>query len=192
MSRFLGATLLAVTAAFAAKEPIPPERQVIALTPAEKKAALDFEARLKDYVSLHKKLEAALPKLAKDASPQDLDKNQRALGTAIKTNRAGAKRGDLFSPAIEALVKRTVKAVLAGPGGKTIEASIMDENPGIPDLRIDERYPDDVPLSTMPPQVLEPLPKLEEDMEYRFIGKRLILVDTHAHVIVDFTNDVLP
>jgi hypothetical protein len=44
----------------------------------------------------------------------------------------------------------------------------------------------------MPPPVLEPLPKLEEDLEYRFVGERLVLVDAHAHLIVDFTEDVLP
>ena len=33
---------------------------------------------------------------------------------------------------------------------------------------------------------------LTEDLEYRFIGERLALVDAHAHIIVDFTNDVLP
>jgi hypothetical protein len=44
----------------------------------------------------------------------------------------------------------------------------------------------------MPPQVLKALPKLEEDLEYRFIGERLVLMDAHAHIIVDFTDDVLP
>src|SRR5215467_12370270 len=117
----VSAALLGTTAALAAKEPIPPERRVIRLTPAEEKAAQDFEARLKDYVALHRKLEAQLPKLGKDATPPELDKNQRALGAAIKAQRASAKRGDLFAPGIEALVKRTVKAVLAGPDGKTIE-----------------------------------------------------------------------
>ena len=186
------ALLGATSSAFAAKEPIPPERQVFTLTPSEKKAALDFEARLKDYVALHRKLEATLPKLPKEATPEQVDKNQRALGALLKGERADAKRGDLFSPAIEALVRRTIKAVLAGPDGKTIVASIMDENPGVPELKIDDRYPDTVPLSTMPPQILEPLPKLDEDIEYRFIGKRLALLDSHAHMVMDFTNDVLP
>ena len=45
------------------------------------------------------------------------------------------------------------------------------------------RYPDTVPLSTVPPQVLQTLPKLGEDMEYRFIGERLVLYDVHAHLV---------
>jgi hypothetical protein len=29
-------------------------------------------------------------------------------------------------------------------------------------------------------------------MEYRFIGRHLILLDSHAHVIADFIPDALP
>jgi hypothetical protein len=68
----------------------------------------------------------------------------------------------------------------------------MDENPGLPNLKVNERYPDTVPLSTIPPQVLQGLPKLPEEMEFRFIGNTLILMDVHAHIIVDFIEQALP
>jgi len=89
-------------------------------------------------------------------------------------------------------VKRVLGEVLSGPAGKTIKASIMDENPGVPKLVINERYPSSVPLSTMPPEILEPLPELKGELEYRFIGRRLILLDTEADIILDFTGNVLP
>ena len=57
---------------------------------------------------------------------------------------------------------------------------------------VNGRYPDTVPLTTIPPPVLQTLPKLTEDLEYRFIGDSLILLDAHAHVIADFIEDVLP
>jgi hypothetical protein len=38
----------------------------------------------------------------------------------------------------------------------------------------------------MPPQVLMALPKLSEELEYRFIQRALILFDPHAHIIADF------
>jgi hypothetical protein len=44
----------------------------------------------------------------------------------------------------------------------------------------------------MPLQVLATLPKLDEGLEYRFIGRRLVLMDTHANLMVDFTENVLP
>ena len=49
-----------------------------------------------------------------------------------------------------------------------------------------------MPVSTVPPQVLQTLPKLSEDMEYRFIGDRIVLLDAHAHLIADFIDDALP
>lgn len=68
----------------------------------------------------------------------------------------------------------------------------MDENPAGIVLKVNGRYPDTVPISTVPPQVLQTLPKLREGMEYRFIGDALILLDTHAHVVADFIDDALP
>ena len=71
----------------------------------------------------------------------------------------------------------------------------MDENPVTPGalkLTVNSRYPDSVPLTTVPPQLLQTMPKLTEDLEYRFIGDWLILLDVHAHVIADFIEDVLP
>ena len=46
----------------------------------------------------------------------------------------------------------------------------------------------EVPISTVPPQVLAQLPKLPEELEYRFIQTTLILFDSHAHIIADFVE----
>ena len=160
--------------------------------PSEAQTVAAFKERVKEYVALHEKLEATLPKFAERGTPEQVDKNQRALGALIKSARSDAKPGDFFSPGMVALVKRVLGEVLSGPAGKTIKASIMDENPGVPKLVINERYPSSVPLSTMPPEILEPLPELKGELEYRFIGRRLILLDTEADIILDFTGNVLP
>jgi hypothetical protein len=68
----------------------------------------------------------------------------------------------------------------------------MDENPVGLKLAVNGRYPDAVPISSVPPQVLQTLPALSEDLEYRFIGDNLILLDAHAHVIADFIPDAFP
>jgi hypothetical protein len=136
----------------------------------------------KEYLALHSKLEGTLPALPKEATPEQIDKRQRELGTLIRNARKGAKRGALFTPATEAYVKRAFAKTFSGSDGKLLKASIMDENPNLPSIVVNERYPDEVPFSTMPPEVLTVLPKLEEDIEYRFIGDRLILFDSHAHI----------
>ena len=57
---------------------------------------------------------------------------------------------------------------------------------------INKRYPDEVPLATMPPKLLANLPTLPDQLEYRFVYNDLILMDDHAHVILDFIVDAMP
>jgi hypothetical protein len=189
--------LVFLTSACAAAPP--PETGRITPAPATAPASApasmissEFEARMKEYVALQKKLEAELPKLPKDASPQQIEEHQVALEAKIRAARPNPKPGEFFTPPLQELVRKVLKLVLAGEDGKRIRSSIMDENPGMTKIALNERYPAKVPLSTMPPQVLEEMPKLEPDLEYRFIGRRLILLDTRADLILDYTEEVIP
>src|SRR5205814_3116484 len=60
-----------------------------------------FTKQVDEYVALHKKLEATIPSLPKEATPQQIDQHQRALGRLIEQSRSGAKRGDIFTPGME-------------------------------------------------------------------------------------------
>ena len=171
------------------------ERVVGPLSPEDARALATMNDRLKQYVDLHVKLEQSLPKLPKDATPQQIDKNQRTLERLVREARATAKPGDIFTPEARPVIKRLLATVFGGPDGKQLKASIMDENPVDPatiKLTVNARYPDVVPLTSVPPQVLQTLPKLTEDLEYRFVGDWLILLDTHAHVVADYIDDALP
>jgi len=173
----------------------PTERVVGPLTEADARALATMNNRLKEYVDLHIKLEGKLPKLPEDATPMQIDKNQRALEKLVRAARATAKPGDIFTPQARPVIIRLLANVFGGPDGKQLKASIMDESqapPSAAKLTVNARYPDSVPLTSVPPQVLQTLPKLTEDLEYRFIGDSLILLDVHAHVIADFIEDVLP
>ena len=151
-----------------------------------------FNQRLKQYADLHNKIEKTLPPLPKETSPAVIDKHQRALEALLRQHRNTAKRGDLFTPDMERLVRRVLGQVFSGTEGAKLKATVMDENPVAVKLGVNSRYPDEVPLSTMPPQVLALLPQLPEDLEYRFIGSRLILLDVHAHTIADYIENALP
>lgn len=170
------------------------ERVVGPLTPADAQALATMNDRLKQYVDVHRKIEGSLPKLPKDATPQQIDKNQRLLEKLLRQARVTAKPGDIFTPEASPVIKRLLANVFGGPDGKQLKASIMDESQAAPSakLTVNARYPDTVPLTTVPPQVLQTLPKLTEDLEYRFIGDSLILLDVHAHIIADFIEDALP
>lgn len=171
------------------------ERVVGPLSPADAQALATMNDCLKEYVDLHTTLERALPTLPDEATPAQIDKNQRAFETLVRKARATAKPGDIFTPEARPVILRLLSTVFGGPEGRQLQASIMDENPVDPvalKLTVNSRYPDTVPLTTMPPQVLQTLPQLTEDLEYRFIGDWLILLDTHAHIIADFIDNALP
>lgn len=168
------------------------ERVVGPLSEADAAALATMNDRLETYVEAHKKIEEGLPKLPERATPEEIDKNQRAFEQKVREARKGAKQGDIFGPEAQPVIKRLLASVFAGPEGKELMASILDENPVGMKLTVNMRYPDNVPISTVPPEVLQTLPRLSEDMEYRFIGHHLILLDSHAHVVADFIPDAMP
>src|SRR5512141_765896 len=121
------------------------ERVVGPLTPADAEALATMNVRLKEYVDLHVKLERSLPNLPKEATPEQIDKNQRAFEKLVREARATAKPGDIFTPEARPVIKRLLAAVFGGPGGRQLKASIMDENPVDPvalRLTVNGRYPD--------------------------------------------------
>lgn len=152
-------------------------------------AIAEFNDRVKKYSELHKRLEGTLPRLPKEAEPAAIDAHQRNLEKLLKAERRDARQGDVLTPATRRYFREVLSRVLGGKDGRDLKATILDENPGKIALVVNSRYPDDVPLSTVPPQVLAALPKLPEELEYRFIGNRLILLDVHAHTIVDYMDN---
>lgn len=155
-------------------------------------ALVSLQERIKQYLALRDKLESTLTGLPKEATPQQIDTHQRALARLIQHSRRDAKPGDLFTKESRGVIRGLMIRVFGGPDGAKLKASIMDENPGRLQLTVNSRYPDAVPLSTVPPQVLAGLPKLPEELEYRFIGRTLILLDVHAHLIVDLIDNIVP
>jgi hypothetical protein len=174
----------------------PPTKRVVGpLSDADAAALATMNGRIRDYIDLHDRLEKSLPRLPDDATPEQIDRTQRQFERLVRKERASAKAGDIFTPEARPVIKRLLAAVFAGPEGKQLKDSIMDENVVDPvqlKVRVNSRYPDTVPLTTIPPEVLQTLPKLSEDLEYRFIGDWLILLDTHAHVVADYIEDALP
>jgi len=154
--------------------------------------ALEFTKRVDAYVEVHKQAARKLPELSKEATPEQIDQYQRSLAQQIERLRAKAQPGEIFAKEIRAYFRRQLEGAFAGPEGRKLRDTIMDENPGPIRLRVNGRYPDTVPLATMPPKVLAALPKLPSMLEYRFIGERLILLDVPAHLVVDVIEDALP
>jgi hypothetical protein len=151
----------------------------------------DFQTRVKSYLAMRQKLLVGRPTLPDKATPDQVEAYQRALGDLIIAARKGARKGELFGGDMTVLVRRLLGPIFKGPDGAAIRNAILEEpQPLVP--TINTRYPDDVPVSTMPPEILKALPKLEEILEFRFVGRHLILMDVPAHLIVDIVDNAMP
>ena len=53
-------------------------------------------------------------------------------------------------------------------------------------------YPERVPVTTVPPTLIQQLPKLPEGMEYHIVDRDFILEDGKSRLVVDFIPDALP
>jgi hypothetical protein len=156
-------------------------------------AALEeFKKGLDAYLALHKKVDLSLPPLPDKATPEQINNHRVALATGIREGRATATQGEILTPNMVTYVKDLVAGLVAGPGGAAFKASIMDENPVGTVPKVNDPYPPEVPLSTMPPELLAGMPKLAEGLAYRFVGDALVLLDEQADLVVDFVTHVLP
>jgi hypothetical protein len=155
-------------------------------TNPDAKVIADFQARVKDYAKLHQKLESTLPPQPTEATSEKLAEHQQALERLMSRARSGAKRGDIFTDSIRPYFRRQIARALEGPDGRIVRQSITDEDTRAVRLMINGRYPDGIPLSSVPPQILLLLPRLPDELQYHFVGDRLILVDVHANIVVDF------
>jgi hypothetical protein len=162
-------------------------------------AVKDFSKRVAGYVELQKSAESKLPKLGDESEPEKIAAHKKALAASLVAERSNAQQGGIFTPAIAAEFRSIIKQELAGAEGRPAREVIRDGNPMIEGdpaklkLAVNARYPDDQPVSTMPPDLLLRLPKLpSESLEYRFIGKHLILRDNKADLIVDYIRDAAP
>ena len=186
------AGVVLVASGFGAVAARVPQEQTKRVNP-NAKAIAEFQEKVEEYAKIQRKLESTLPALPKEATPERIDAHQRELGRLIQQARKNQKAGDIFDSDVRPVIRRLLYGLFTGPDGKKLRESIADENPGeTVKLAVNGRYPDTIPLSTVPPQIIKALPPLPEELEYRFIQKSLILLDVHAHIIVDYLSAAVP
>ena len=59
-------------------------------------------------------------------------------------------------------------------------------------MEVNSVYPSALPLATFPPNLLKKLPELPPELEYRIVGRDLMLRDVKGNVVVDIMRNVFP
>jgi hypothetical protein len=163
-----------------------------------------FTKNVNAYTELVDRLAKDLGALPDKSSPEKINEHRRSLAAAVQKSRAGAKQGDIFPATERAAFLEILRSETKGRQGAPARKTIAEDNPkgpakpqeahGAPPvtLAVNTIYPDGAPRSTAPPTILLRLPKLPDTLEFRFVGKALVLFDGRANLIVDFIPNALP
>ena len=153
-----------------------------------------FGEQLAAYAALRQQVDFSLPPaFERPRGVRAMLQTRAELACAIKAARPHARQGDFFSPAVVDIFRETIADALSGVDSDAFFASLYAEDAvpaGLPP-RVHDTYPEwathEVPLI-----VLERLPLLPDELDYRLIGRTLVLWDIDADLILDVLPDAIP
>ena len=153
-----------------------------------------FTAATRQYVDMHRRLEQIVGPITLNSSIDSINQSMRALAAAIRAERVDAKQGDLFTPALARELRAAVGTALIE---HDLSATAVRANelmagidPANARLRVNGTFPWVLGVS-MFPCVIEALPELPSELQYRIVGSDLVLIDVHASLIVDILPGIL-
>jgi hypothetical protein len=150
----------------------------------------EFQNRIDNYLSAKKKQDIA--KKPTD-SPGKLAQEKQQTAEKTQAARPEAQQGDIFTPSVATYFKKQIEGTLRGPNGEKVRASLRHAEP-LPNvqLKVNAKYPKNLPLQSTPPTLLMNLPPLPKELQYRIVGSTLVLYDMSSGLIVDFIPNAVP
>ena len=138
-------------------------------------------------------LEEKMPKLSKEAKPEEIQAHKTQFQERVRNARLTSKRGDVFTPDATALIRKMIKDEFKGRDRVEFRDTVLREaeNKGVP-LRVNYPYPESQELMEMPPTLLLRLPQLPKQLRYRFVRQNLLLVDRENGLIIDYMTNAVP
>lgn len=152
----------------------------------EATAIAEFQSRVQAFARLHERLAVEAGDLDETKSQTEIAHRAASLATALRAARAGARQGDIFTPAAARVIRDLVRRE-ARQRPRAVRQSRLEAEEEVPDFvpRVNMLYPTTFPLGTFPASLLRVLPALPHQLEYRIVTHHLILRDVEANVIVD-------
>jgi hypothetical protein len=154
-------------------------------------ATLEFQKRVEEYMKVHNKAEAEVPNLKRTDDPVEISKREQDLAKAIMTLRASAPAGEIFVKEYQPYFAKIIQDDFAERSAADRKA-LVHELPRNIKIDVNTVYPTTLPLITFPAGLLRKLPDLPPELEYRIVGRHLLLRDVKANLIVDVLRDVVP
>lgn len=150
-----------------------------------------FIDRIRQYVEFHNNVEKMVPALTETSDPAKIAARQKALGETLIKQRPDAKQGDFFIKEYQPILRKIIHDDFAKRSAADRKALIVELPKGIK-LDVNSIYPTTLPLATAPANLLKALPELPPELEYRIVGRDLVLRDVTGNVVVDIMPNVFP
>jgi hypothetical protein len=153
-----------------------------------------FNRRVDAYLAVRRHVEQVVEGPRASSDRQEILKAADALAGAVQSARASARQGDIFSPLIAAGFRRQIRTILAreSRGAADLLAGRAPDirRPPVPPI-VNGRFDWELD-AVMPPSLIEGLPPLPGELQYRFVGRDLMLIDIVAGLVVDILPRALP
>jgi hypothetical protein len=169
-------------------------RAQVPLTGNDLAAVLQWMAGLEEYLMIREQAAGTvpLPRTSPDL-PQVLEA-RTALASAIRDRRAGAKIGDLFTFEVRRTFRKLIaRSIIAHEVvmSDLLAAVRRQIGPGSFRLAVNQPFPQQ--LAAAPPScVLDLLPPLPWELDYRIADHDLVLIDLGSGLVIDILPDALP
>jgi len=134
--------------------------------PAAPPAVSEFATSIDRYLEVHRLLENPMSSLTTlCADPEQAARAREAHRRAVVEARVATPRGDIFTPRVAAYVQRQLQIAAHRASLTEIDVTAV---------------------------ALERLPLLPMELEYRFVDRDLVILDTEIDLVVDVLENALP
>jgi len=160
----------------------------------EAAALAEFKSRVDAYADIHKTLAKGEAKPQKAASPDQINDTKATLAARVQATRVNAKQGDIFTQDVQPVFRRLLAPELRGEDGRDAKAVLKDDAPAAGTVRftVNAKFPENQPRPSVPANLLLALPALPTPLEYRIVGRHLLILDTAADLVVDYMLNANP
>jgi hypothetical protein len=152
----------------------------------------EFTRGVDRYMNLRWMLEAPLGPDTLCADPEETQRAHEFLASAIRSERTAARAGDIFTPAVASFFRRQIGAAVRKHGHE-IRTSLEEPTTGIPIDAPAVEVNGTLLWSAgdqLWPSLTATLPALPAELEYRLVGRDLVLLDVAINLVVDVLENV--
>jgi hypothetical protein len=151
-----------------------------------------FAASVDDYVKLRARIRQELPPLTVTTKPGEISAASDAIAQAVQRANPKAPQGRFFTQQTAAEIRRRIDQYARSYDLSSVIAPDAEERETVRGFNVYTRFPKDSVMQSMPPGLLAQLPPLPKLLEYRLVGRVLILRDTDAALVLDYLPNAVP